>query len=211
MATRLILASGSIARRQMLAGAGVAFDVVPSRVEEAAIKTAILGDTLIGPDTPAQIARELAAAKATDVSRRYPDAVVIGSDQVLSLELDAAIGPTFELFDKPASGRDARAHLARLRGRRHVLISAVELAFKGRVVWEYRAMAHMTMRDFSDAFLDAYLARAGDAVLGSVGCYQLEGLGIQLFDKIEGDYFTILGMPLLPLLAELRLRKVITT
>ena len=206
---KLILASGSAARRQMLSAAGVAFNVVPARVDEVAIKSAILGDTRIDAQTPAQIARELAAAKALDVGRRNPRALVIGSDQVLSLEFDDA--PFFALFDKPASRDDARAHLGRLRGRRHALISAVALVANGHVAWEHCDVARLTMRNFSDAFLDNYLARAGDAVLGSVGCYQLEGLGIQLFDRIEGDYFTILGMPLLPLLGELRNRKVIAT
>lgn len=211
MTQRLILASGSTARRQMLSAAGVAFAVVPSQVDEAAIKSAILGDTRIDPGTPAQIARELAAAKALDVGRRQLDALVIGSDQVLSLERDVTIGPGFELLDKPASRDEARTHLGKLRGRRHALISAVALVSGGKVVWEHCDTARMTMRDFTDAFRDEYLARAGDSVLGSVGCYRLEGLGIQLFDNIDGDYHTILGMPLLPLLSELRTRKAIAT
>jgi len=211
MAQRLILASGSAARRQMLLAAGVAFEVVPSQVDEAAIKTEILGGARTDTDAPIRIASELAAAKALDVGRRHPDALVIGSDQVLSLTCDVESGSAVELFDKPASRDEAREHLIKLRGGRHVLTSAVAMASGGQVVWEQCDAAQMTMRAFSDAYLEDYLAEAGDSVLGSVGCYQLEGRGIQLFETIEGDYFTILGMPLLPLLSELRRRKVIAT
>ena len=208
---RLILASGSSARRQMLSAAGIAFEVLPSQVDEAAIKSAILRDSQIDSDTPAQIARELAAAKALEVGRRFPDALVIGSDQVLSLERADAMGPDFELFDKPACRDETRMHLGKMRGRRHALISAVALVAAGQVVWEHGDTARMTMRHFSDAFLDDYLVQAGDGVLGSVGCYQLEGLGIQLFETSALRDLALERILLLPLLAELRRRKVIPT
>lgn len=196
----IILASASRSRRAMLSAAGVAFDVVPSSVDERAIREA-LGDeeTEIEPDDVADI---LARAKAEDVSRLHPDALVIGSDQVLALGED--------IYEKPANMAEARAHLMSFRGQVHELHAAVAIAENGVTVWSTTETAALTMRPFSTKFLDAYLAQAGDMVLQSVGAYQLEGLGIQLFEKIDGDYFTILGMPLLPLLGELRRRKVIS-
>ncbi len=192
-----ILASGSSARRQMLEVAGVAFTVQPADVDEDAIR-ATLGDA-----DPMHVARVLARAKAEEVSRRHPGALVIGSDQVL------ALGRT--IYTKSASLVEARAALRSLAGRRHHLHSAVALAIDGAHVWDHLDTAALHMRDVSDAFLDGYLARAGERVCASVGAYELEGLGIQLFESIEGDYFTILGMPLLPLLVELRARGVIAT
>lgn len=191
----LILASGSSARRQMLEAAGVAFEVRPTDVDEDAIRTE-LGDA-----SPEHVAAVLARAKAEAASRKAPDALVIGADQVL------ALGRT--IFTKAPEIEAARAALRSLAGRRHHLHSAVSLAYAGREVWHHLDTAALAMRDFSDAFLDTYLARAGDRVCASVGAYELEGLGIQLFECIEGDYFTILGMPLLPLLSELRARGIL--
>jgi septum formation protein len=147
------------------------------------------------------MAEALAAAKAIDVSSRNRRALVIGSDQVLSMG--------DRLFSKATNRDQARRTLQTLRGNTHVLHSAVALAKNGVTVWEHISKANLTMRSFSDAWLEDYLDAAGDALTDCVGGYKLEGLGIQLFDKVEGDYFTILGMPLLPLLNELRHRKVL--
>jgi septum formation protein len=195
----IILASGSQSRRAMLTAAGLSFEVIPSGIDEHAIREALGDDAAeIEPDDVADI---LARAKAEDVSRLYPDALVIGGDQVLALGA--------EIYDKPADMATARSHLLAFRGRVHELHAAVVLAENGVTVWGHTDAAALTMRNFSTKYLDAYLAKAGDAVLQSVGAYQLEGLGVQLFEKIDGDYFTILGMPLLPLLGELRRRKVL--
>jgi septum formation protein len=196
----LVLASASVFRRRMLEAAGVAFRVVPAEVDEAAIKRSLAGEA-----GPAALAAILAAEKAKAVSARLPGALVIGADQTLALGLDDG------LLDKPGSLPEAREQLVRLRGNTHRLFTAVTLAREGRVVWRADDSASLTMRRFSDAFLDAYLARAGESLRQIAGAYEIEGLGIQLFDKVEGDHFTIVGLPLLPLLAELRARGVIDT
>ncbi|AVO46812.1 Maf family protein [Phreatobacter cathodiphilus] len=190
--TRLVLASKSAARAAMLRQAGLAVDLTPADIDERALDEALARE---GRD-PAAIARALGEAKALAVSRAHPEAVVIGADQTL------ALGP--RRFSKPVDLQAARANLLALRGRTHHLHSGVALARGGTILFSAVASAAMTMRPFSDAFLDAYLAGAGERLLSSVGCYQLEAEGIQLFERIEGDYFTILGMPLLPLLAALR-------
>ena len=199
-ATRLILASGSAARRALLEAAGLTFDVIPADIDEAAIREAIL-EKSAGAEG-ADIASVLAAEKARVVSVAHPDALVVGADQVLALG--------GKIFSKPGSIAEAREHLVMLRGRTHDLISAVALSRNGNVHWQTTVTAGMTVRDFSDEFLGAYLERMGERVLSSVGCYELEGLGVQLFERIEGDYFTILGIPLLPLLARLREEEMIT-
>lgn len=182
----------------MLEAAGLAFAVVPADLDERAIReTLAAGDSSV---EPADVAEVLARAKAETVSRARPG-VVIGADQVL------ALGD--EVFEKPAGIEEARAHLLKLRGQTHQLHSAVVLAEAGEVAWAHVDTASLTMRTFSLTFLDDYLSRVGTAVCQSVGAYQLEGVGVQLFERIDGDYFTILGLPLLPLLAELRLREVI--
>jgi septum formation protein len=191
---QIILASTSRARREMLAAAGVAFTVEAAEVDEPAIRAKMLREK--SPLNPPQIAEALACAKAEDVSRRHQGALVIGGDQVLALGS--------ELLTKANDEGAARATLLRLKGRVHELHSAVALAADGKVRWAHTDTARLKMRNFSDAFLDEYLTRAGDRIGQSVGSYELEGLGVQLFDSIEGDYFTILGLPLLPLLAELR-------
>ena len=193
----LILASGSRARRQMLEAAGLVFAVRPADVDEDAIR-ATLGDA-----APGHVAAVLARAKAEAVSRGSPDAIVVGSDQVL------ALGRT--VYTKAPDIAAAHAALRSLAGRRHHLHSAVCIAIGGTQVWHHLDTAALTMRDFSDAFLDDYLSQVGNRVCASVGCYELEGLGVNLFERIEGDYFTILGMPLLQLLTELRARGVIST
>ncbi|HEX3919839.1 MAG TPA: Maf family protein [Caulobacteraceae bacterium] len=195
---RIVLASKSASRAALLAGARVAFEAVDSGVDEAKLKARLLDEGA----GPAKIAGELAEAKALAVSLRMPDAIVIGADQ--TLELDGL------LFDKAASLSEARERLASLRGQRHELHSAVAAAEGGRVVWRVSESPALTMRDFSDTYLDGYLARNGVTLLGSVGCYMLEGEGAQLFEAIDGDYFAVLGLPLLPLLAFLRREGALT-
>ncbi len=192
--SQIILASTSRARREMLAAAGVAFTVEAADVDEPAIRKTLLAAKSAA--TPPQIADALARAKAEDVSQRHKGSLVIGGDQVLALGT--------ELLTKAKDEAAARATLKKLRGMTHELHSTVALAVDGRVLWTHTGTARLKMRDFSDAFLEEYLTRAGDRIGQSVGAYELEGLGVQLFDKIEGDYFTVLGLPLLPLLAELR-------
>lgn len=186
----LILASASRSRSAMLTAAGVDFRAVPADVDEAALKR----DMSTGE--PGEVALALALAKARKVSADVPGALVIGADQMLECE--------GRWFDKPVDSPAARRQLLALRGRSHQLICAVVAVCDGDSLWQHREDARLVMRPFSEAFLDAYLEGAGPAVLGSVGAYQLEGTGAQLFDFIAGDFFTILGMPLLPLLAFLR-------
>lgn len=198
--TRLILASGSSARKEMLQSAGLAFEIVPADIDEDAIRSVMVSES--DCVEAADIAAVLAAEKALHVSRAHAGALVIGSDQILALGR--------RLFSKAETVAEAREHLDRLRGRTHELVSAVAIARDGVILWQSVDSAQLTMRPFSDEFLGRYLEKAGDSTLKSVGCYHLEGLGVQLFDKIDGDYFTILGMPLLPLLAELRNQGVVT-
>lgn len=188
----IVLASGSAARRAMLAAAGLEVRVDPADFDESAVKRCCVAEGLEAGAT----ARRLAWSKADRVSARHSGAWVIGADQIL--DGDGA------WFDKPTDRASAAAQLRRLRGRPHTLISAVVVVRDGVEHGGHVDRARLTMRDFSDDFLETYLDRAGDAVLGSVGAYQLEGLGVQLFDHFEGNLFTILGLPLLPLLGILR-------
>ena len=192
MAQEIILASGSPHRRALLRNAGLEFSAQKPDIDERAVEAALAGSGA----TPEDVAAVLAEAKAVAVSERHPDALVIGSDQTLSLG--------DELFHKPADMEAARRQLLRLSGRTHQLSSAVALAGEGRAVWRHTAVARMTMRRLDPAAIGRYLSNVGDAALGSVGCYQIEGRGIRLFEKIEGDFFTVVGLPLLPLLAALR-------
>ncbi|HVO14411.1 MAG TPA: Maf family protein [Alphaproteobacteria bacterium] len=190
--TPLILASGSAVRARLLSEAGVAFRREVAAVDEAQVKAALKAE---GADAT-MAAETLAELKAQRVSRRHPDALVIGADQILDC------GGTW--FDKAVDQAAARATLLALRGRSHLLLSSVAVVRGGDRLWHRNERAALLMREFSDDFLDAYLAAAGDSALQSVGAYQLEGLGAQLFARIDGDYFTILGLPLLPLLDFLR-------
>lgn len=188
----IILASGSVTRRAMLENAGVDFIVDVSPVDEAAIKAAMRQET----NNPARVAEVLAEAKATRVSLRNPGTIVIGCDQML--DCDGV------WFDKPESPAEARAQLAALRDKTHRLTSSVVCLRDGKRLFHHTESAKLTMRRFSDAFLDDYVEKVGDGVLSSVGAYQLEGRGAQLFMLVEGDHFTILGLPLLALLDFLR-------
>jgi septum formation protein len=193
----LVLASASPFRRRMLEAAGLSFRVVPAEVDEAHIRQRMPAGDL------ARVAETLAQAKAMAVSQAQPAALVIGADQVL------AFGD--RLFNKPKSLEEARTQLKELRGHAHELHSAAALAQAGEILWSYVETARLAMRPFSDTFLDRYLAEMGARVCQTVGAYEIEGLGIQLFERIEGDSFTIVGLPLLPLLAELRARGAIAT
>jgi len=190
---RIVLASGSAARRQMLQAAGLEFAVAPAAVDEDAIRRSLAGDV-----HPREVALALASAKAASVAADDPDAIVIGADQVLELQ--------GTIINKSPSMRHARATLQRLAGRRHHLHSAVALAQGAVTDWSDVASATLTMRQLSPAFIDRYLTTVGDGILSCVGCYQIEGVGIQLFESVEGDHFTIMGLPLLALLGELRRR-----
>jgi len=198
MTAPLILASASIARATLLAAAGVAVEAIPARVDEGAIKAAMLAEGA----PPRDIADKLAELKALRVSTRNPGRLVLGADQVLVLD--------GRLFDKPADRAEARAHLHALRGKTHRLLSAAVVLLDGAPVWRHVGSARLTMRPFTNSFLDEYLDRIGDLAMSSVGCYHLEGLGAQLFARVEGDYFTVLGLPLLELLGFLRARGVLT-
>lgn len=198
--TRLVLASGSSARKKLLTAAGLIVDVVPANIDEEAIRGAILEQTA-GAEA-GDIAGVLAAEKARVVSVLHPGALVIGADQVLVLG--------GKIFSKAETLSEAREHLEMLRGRTHDLVSAVALARGGSVHWQTTETAAMTVREFSDEFLGAYLERMGNRALASVGCYELEGEGVQLFEQIDGDYFTILGIPLLSLLQRLRDEEMIS-
>jgi septum formation protein len=171
---RLILASQSESRQAMLRAAGVGFETIVSGVDEGAVRRTLEAGGV--QPSPEIVARALATAKAEAVSRAHPEALVIGSDQVLALGK--------RLFEKPADMAAARRQLMELRGRMHDLVSAVALAERGRMIWDHAETATLTMRLFSPAFLDSYLAGAGEAVCRSVGAYQLEGLGAQLFERI---------------------------
>jgi septum formation protein len=190
-ATPIILASKSAARRAVLTGAGVPFQVQVAGVDEDAVKTSLLAQGA----SPRDIADALAELKAIRVSQKTPG-LVIGSDQTLEFE--------GRLYDKAINLAEARERLKAMRGKPHKLHSAVVVAKDGAPIWREIVSATLTMRDFSDAFLDDYLEREGDEALGSVGVYRLEALGAQLFSKIEGDYFAILGLPLMGLMDLLR-------
>lgn len=189
----IVLASRSGSRRALLGGAGVPFDARPSDIDEAAVKSR----ELAAGKTPADVALILAEekAKACEASK---DELVIGADQVMEFE--------GRLYDKPVSMEEAGARLSGMAGKTHYLRSGLVLAQGGEIVWRHRGSAELTMRPASPEDIGYYLDTVGDRVLATVGAYELEGEGVRLFEKIEGDYFTILGLPLLPLLGELRAR-----
>ena len=191
----LILASQSRARQTLLANAGISFEAVPADIDERAVQQAS------SLTMPGDIAALLAREKALWVSSRQPGKYIVGADQTL------ALGD--RLFSKPAGRAQAAEQLHALAGRAHELHSAVAVARDGKILFSDVAIARMTMRPLDEAGIDAYLDAAGEAVTSSVGAYQLEGLGVHLFERIEGDHFTILGLPLLPLLAFLRSERLL--
>jgi septum formation protein len=196
--TRLVLASTSPARRAMLSAAGVAHEAAAPGVDEEAVKRRLAAENASAEN----VAEALAEAKAVGVSRSSPGALVLGADQVLALE-----GGT--MFDKAADRAALEAQLKTLRGRAHRLISAAVIAENGSAVWRYTDTATLTVRDFSDAFLADYLEAEGESLLGCVGGYKIEGRGAQLFSRVEGDHFTVQGLPLLAVLDYLRTRGVV--
>jgi septum formation protein len=193
----LILASASKARQTLLHQAGVKFRTQVSQLDEASFKASLKAE-----DATAQMAAEaLGELKARKVAQQIPESLVIGADQILSIN-DI-------WFDKPVDLEHARAHLAALSGKTHFLHTSVSVLRGEQVLWHHNETCEMTMRDLSADFIDAYLAQEGEEVLYSVGAYRLEGLGAQLFSKIYGDFFTILGLPLLPLLEFLRNNQIL--
>ena len=191
----MVLASQSRARQLLLANAGIDFETIPADIDERAAQQSA------GLSAPADIAALLARAKAVAVSIKKPARYVVGADQTLALGQ--------RLFNKPSGRAEAAEQLRGLAGRTHELNSAVAVAHGGEIVFVHVALARMTVRPLNEVEIEAYLDRAGQAVTSSVGAYQLEGLGVHLFERIEGDHFTILGLPLLPLLAFLRSEKLL--
>lgn len=192
MSETLVLASASPFRKAMLENAGVAIEAVPSIVDERAVEAAMDGSGA----TPDELASVLAEAKAMEVAERLPGRLVLGCDQTLSL--------AGAVLHKPRDMEEARRRLLALSGRTHRLASAAVLVRDGETLWRHVGVAEMTMRTLEPGFVGRHLSRVGEAALASVGAYQVEGEGIQLFERIDGDHFTIVGLPLLALLAELR-------
>lgn len=195
---RVILASGSQIRRQLMTDAGLVFEVIAKPVDEGAIKASMLAESARLQD----IADALAEAKAMRVSR-LEEGFVIGADQIMVMDQ--------QLFDKPKTIDEARERLKLMRGKTHYLIGAVVICEGGQAVWRHMAKTKLTMRDFSDAFLDEYIEKEGDLLTKSVGAYRFEGLGAQLFSHVEGDFFSILGLSLLPVMDYLRTRGAIAS
>lgn len=188
----IVLASTSSSRRRVLTQCGIYYKTAKPDFEEGPVKQSM---KQAGAGA-GEVALALAEGKANSIAAILPGHFVIGADQMLECE--------GKWFDKPAGRAGARAHLESLRGKTHQLITAAVVAHEGKIVWRHTETARMTMRDFSDGFLDQYLEKAGEGVTRSVGAYELEGAGSLLFDKVEGDFFAILGLPLVPLLTGLR-------
>lgn len=199
MSNKLILASRSSARAKLLDKVGLTYEIYPAAVDETAVKAALLAEKA----SPLDIADALADLKAARVSARHPGRLVIGADQVLSLG--------GQIFDKARDLDEARAQLSALRGKRHELLSAAVVYDDGRPVWRHVGRVTLTMRSFSDDFLENYLNENRKAIFESVGCYQIEESGVVLFEKINGDFFTVMGLPALELFAYLRLRGILPT
>lgn len=194
----IVLASTSASRRAMLTAAGVAHEALPALVDEEAVKASL------GEVAPRDLADALAEMKALKVSQRVPGTLVLGGDSVVAIE-------DRTLLDKPVDRADAERHLKLLSGKRHDLYSAAVIAENGRAVWRHVDRARLWVRPLSDAFIAEYLDAEWPAISGCVGCYRVEGPGLQLFSKIEGSHYTILGMPLLNILDYLRTRGQLTS
>ncbi|MEM9278409.1 MAG: Maf-like protein [Pseudomonadota bacterium] len=189
---QIILASQSRHRAELLRNAGITFETCAAEIDEREIEKPLLDAGLGGPD----VAEVLAISKATDVSNKFIDAYVIGCDQTLSFE--------GQLLHKPENMEAARRRLLSLSGKSHELNSAVSIVRNGETLWTYVEISTITFRKLDPGFVGRHLAEAGDGILSSVGAYQIEGLGVQLFEKIDGDFFSIIGLPVLPLLAKMR-------
>lgn len=192
---KLILASQSKIRTKLLQNANIPHSLLPAQIDEAQIKKSM------SKADPEEVAMELARQKAEKISLKNLNSLVLGCDQVLFFE--------HTVFDKPRSQTEARQHLQKLRGHQHTLISAQTMYLGGKQIWKNTEKAHLKMREFSDTFLEQYLEKTGSDICSSVGGYKIEGLGAQLFDSIDGDYSTILGMPIFPLMKFLRSQKIL--
>jgi len=196
--TDFILASASASRSALLTGAGLLHRCIPAHLDEDALKD----ECLLRGHSPKSVAVKLAEAKSLSIAKDH-SGLVLGGDQVLQLEQD--------LISKSTSVHDAGLLLRRMSGKTHYLHSAMALSENGHLIWTHVETAEMTVRTLTESFIDSYLKEAGDRILSSVGCYQLENTGIHLFEAIRGDYFTVLGLPMLPLLAQLRHLKVLAS
>lgn len=197
-----ILASGSAVRAKLLSNAGVPFRAIPAEIDEDALKNAYLKNAS-NPSELESLALYLAQEKAKDVSSRHPEALILGADQILLFE--------GQVFNKPRDADDLRQNLKILRGKTHQLINGTTLFRDRDEIWSQTKTCRLTMRDFSDAFIDSYIEAMGDSVLACVGGYQFEAMSVQLFDHVDGDYFTILGLPVLDLMDPLRNAGVLAT
>lgn len=197
MTSPLILASGSQIRADLLHNAGLAFTIQKPRIDEQAVKEALLAEDA----PPRDVADTLAEMKARKIADKHPEAMVIGCDQVLAFEKS--------VLSKPTSPGDAMTQLRMMRGQRHMLLSAAVIYHEGKPIWRHVGQVRLRMRDVSDQYLEGYISRNWDDIRHSVGAYQLEAEGVRLFHSIDGDYFNVLGLPLLELLAFLTLRGVI--
>lgn len=194
MANKIILASGSQIRADLLRNAGVTFDVQTARVDEEMLRLALEAENA----SPRDVADALAEAKASRVARKNPEALVLGCDQVLECE--------GRIFSKPKDPEEARQQLQALRGKTHQLLSALVVFHQNQPVWRHVGVVRLQMRDFSDAYLEDYISRNWDSIRWSVGGYKLEEEGVRLFHRVDGDYFNVLGLPLLELLNYLMVR-----